>query len=99
MDAENEVQEKRRLEAVLQDRYDAVSRVRSSSSKFDYGTDAKVAILISWQGGTQKCPTTVFSYVYGETTQEASSKADAHFRRWAPGGAAMQTVDLRRFTH
>jgi hypothetical protein len=98
-DAENEVQEKRRLEASLESRYSGVSRCKSSSSKFDFGGNAKAVILISWQAGTKNCPTTVYSYVYGVNTQDAASRANAKFKLWAPGGSTMQTVDLRSFTN
>ncbi|MEY4244728.1 MAG: hypothetical protein RLZZ245_2313 [Verrucomicrobiota bacterium] len=97
VDADSEVQEKRRLESSLQSRYSGVSRCRSSSSKFDFGKSAKAVILISWQGGTKKCPATVYSYVYGLSTEDASTRAQAKFKLWAPGEATMHTVDLRRF--
>lgn len=97
VDAESVVSEKRRLENSLQSRYSGVTRCRSSSSLYDHGKSAKAVMLITWQSGTEKCPTNVYSYAYGVSIEDADAKAKQLFKRWAPASAEMHTVDLSRF--
>ena len=97
VDASMEVTEKKRLEGILVNQNAGVTRLKSSSSKFAMGTSATSVAVISWQGGTKACPTTVISFIYGKTEDEAFSKATDHFELWAPGGASMETLELRNF--
>lgn len=97
VDASLEVSEKKRLEGILTNQIPGITRFKSSSSKFAMGNSATSVAIISWQGGTQNCPTKVISFIYGKTEDEALSKASDHFKLWAQGGASMETIELRNF--
>jgi hypothetical protein len=67
----------------LQTWYPNASRIRVSSSKYDYGNSASNSCVISWTKNNNNCSYKVISVCFGKTEQEALNKAIDLKNTWA----------------
>ena len=71
------------LKASLESNYPSADRIRVSSSKYDYGNDARAMCIIKWQRESNDCYYEFAAVYFGETSTEASNKAVSEKNKWA----------------
>lgn len=80
---DNYYQVQTELKATLERNYPNAERIRVSSSKYDYGSEAKAMCIIKWQRESNDCYYEFAAVYFGETSSEASNKAISEKNKWA----------------
>lgn len=90
--ANNVTRAKAEFKSQLEDSYPNASRIRVSSSDFDFGISASNSCVISWTKTNNNCSYKVISVLFGRTEQEALDKAIKHKNTWA-GSNTSHTIE------
>lgn len=76
--------------------YPNSTRVRVSSSSYDYSSSATNSCVISWMKTNNNCSYKVISVLFGKTQQEALDKAIKHKNTWA-GSNTNYTIEEQKY--
>jgi hypothetical protein len=82
VDEGNYYQEQKDLETNLKREYPNAKRIRTGSSKFDFGSSATNMCVIKWKGGNSNCSYDVVSVHFGTTEADALNRAIKHKNMW-----------------
>lgn len=85
VDANNYYEEQKKIEAYLKSAYPNAKKIRTGSSKHDFGNTASNMCVIKWQSGNINCSYDVVSVHFGITQADALNRAIKHKNTW--GGA------------
>ncbi len=95
IDADDYYEEKEKMESYLENGYPNSSRVKVSSSKFDFGTSATNMCIIKWTKKNNDCYYDVLYVAFGTSQQDAYSRAEKQKNSYGGVNANYMILDQK----